>query len=273
MDGDLDDLWAYDLTADVWQRLDPGGDRPSPRHEHAAAWIDGLGLVVFGGRSDAGALDDFWAYDPAADGWRTLAVTGPPPAARAGACVAMRADGRLWLYGGLGPDQAVLADTWIYDSGLSDWVSRPSVGEAPAGRSGAACWWSADDRFLIHGGTSATGAALGDAWSLEAAGPADSVWQPVVDPGLSPRAQAAVTTGGGGAVIVGGRGADGAARSDLVTFEASTLAVTHLDAAPEGPAARSGASLVDDPEAERLLLFGGAGASGPLNDLWALDLP
>ena len=58
---DLSDLWAYDLTADAWQRLEPDGDRPTPRHDHSAAWIDGFGLVVFGGRTDSGVLDDFWA--------------------------------------------------------------------------------------------------------------------------------------------------------------------------------------------------------------------
>ena len=270
---DLDDLWAYDLTADVWERLEPAGDRPAPRHDHVAAWIEGLGLVVFGGRTDSGALDDFWAYDPGVNAWRTLGVAGSRPGPRTGACVALRADGRLWLLGGQSADGSVLADAWVYDPGASTWTERPAPGEAPAGRSGAACWWSADDRFVVYGGTSVTGAALGDAWSLAAAESPDADWQRLADSGLTPRSGAAGTAVSGGAVVAGGIGGDGALRSDVVIVDPRTLAVTRLEAAPDGPPARSSASLIDDPGGERLVLFGGAATSGMLGDLWALDLP
>lgn len=270
---DLDDLWVYDLTADAWERLEPAGARPAPRRDHAAAWIDGLGLVVFGGRSDSGAFDDFWAYDPGARAWRTLGVAGSRPVARSGACVALRADGRLWLLGGQSADGSVLADAWVFDSGLSTWTERPAPRVVPAGRSGAACWWSAEDQLVLYGGTSVTGAVLGDAWSLAAAESPDPDWQQITGLDVVPRGGAAETALGGGAVVAGGIGDDGAVRSDVVTFDAGTLAVTRFEAPPEGPPARSSASLIDDPEGERLILYGGAGPSGVLGDLWALDLP
>lgn len=270
---DFGDLWAYDLTADAWSRLEPAGDRPAPRRDQAAVWVDGLGLVMFGGRTDSGVLDDFWAYDPSANAWRTLDVAGSRPGARSGACVAPRVDGRFWLLGGQSADGSVFADTWEYDPGPSTWTQRPATAEIPAGRSSAACWWTADDRFVVYGGASATGAALGDAWLLAGAGSPDAAWRPLVASGLMPRSGAAGTAASRGAVVAGGIGRDGAVRSDVVTFDSRALAVTRLDAAPDGPPARSGASLVDDPEGERLVLFGGAGTTSAFGDLWALDLP
>lgn len=270
---DLGDLWAYDLTADAWDRLDPAGERPGPRRDQTAVWIDGLGLVVFGGRTDSGMLDDFWAYDPSANAWRTIDVAGPRPGARSGACVAARVDGRFWLLGGLSADGSVLADTWEYDPGSSTWTHRPAISEELAGRSSAACWWTVDDRFVVYGGASATGVALGDAWFLVGAGSADAAWRPLAARGLSPRSGAASTAASLGAVVVGGIGGDGAVRSDVVTFDSRSLAATRLDTASDGPPARSGAALVDDPEGERLVLFGGAGTSSTFGDLWALQLP
>lgn len=269
----LDDLWAYDLTADAWELLETDSDRPMARHDHSAPWIDGLGLVVLGGRTDAGVLDDFWVYDPLANAWRTLTVTGSRPVARAGACVALRSDGRLWLLGGESADGSVPADMWVYDPGPSTWTERPISGESPTARSGASCWWTADDRLVVYGGTSATGATLGDAWSLGATESSSAAWQQLADTGLTPRSEAALVVASEAAVVAGGVGGDGSVRSDVVTFDSRTLDVTHLDAAPDGPPARSGASLVDDPEGERLVLFGGAGTSSLLGDVWTLDLP
>ncbi len=267
----VDDLWAYDMTADSWQALQPPDATPGSRRDHAAAWIDGLGLVVAGGRGVDGVLDDLWAYDPNANGWRTLDVVGPSPPARADACVAMRVDGRLWLHGGSGDDGAPFGDTWVYDPGPSSWTLVAASGDGPPPRAGAACFWTSDDRFVVDGGSGVEGAVLGDAWVLD---PASASWTPVAIPaGIPARAAAAYASTGSGGVVVGGSGSDEVARSDLVVFDATTLTPTRFEASPDGPTPRLDATLVDDPQGERLLLFGGAGPTGPVGDLWSLDLP
>lgn len=272
-DGDLADLAAYDLTADAWLALSPAGPAPSPRHDHAAAYVDGLGLVVLGGRTDAGVVDDLWAYDPSADGWRTLEVAGERPPARAGACVAQRTDGRLWLHGGEGADGALLDDTWVYDPGPSTWTRLDTpAGDGPAARRDAACWWTADDRFVVMGGAGADGAVLADGWTL--AGDAADGWAAIDADTLLPRADAAASAGDQGAVLVGGvADAAGTPVADLLVFDPRTLETARFTAAADGPPARHGAALVDDPQGERLLLFGGTDGATPLADLWAVRLP
>jgi Galactose oxidase, central domain len=269
--GALGDAWSYDLTADRWAEVPSSGKRPGPRFEHGAAWIDGVGLVVFGGRTDAGPLDDFWAFDPGANAWRPLAVAGRRPSARAAACLAMRADGRLWMYGGEGPAGAANSELWIYDPGPSTWTQR-EAGAGPSVRSGAACWWTSDDRLVVHGGLTPgpPSARLGDLWVFDpdAAG---GTWQKADD--ATPRDRGAWTATGHGGVVMGGIGENDGLLADVVVFDDRSLAATVLGPSPGGPPARSGAALADDPESERTLLYGGLGTDGPLGDLWALDLP
>lgn len=272
--GALDDLWAYDMTADAWQQLDPPGDRPTARYDHAAAWIDGLGVVISGGRSESGVLADLWAYDPSANAWRTVDTSGPGPAGRSGACGAMAPDGSWWVYGGAGADGAALAELWRYDPGGSAWV-QSVVDGGPQARVDAACWWAADGRFAVLGGRTRTdGQALADdaIWSLDpAAAGGAGAWSSVPGPAGAGRARAASSSTGDAAVVVDGLGPDGTPRSDVVLVAAD--GATLVGAGVTGPTPRSGGALVADPEGERLLLFGGFGPAGPTDDVWGLTLP
>jgi hypothetical protein len=111
---------------------------------------------------------------------------------------------------------------------------------------------------------------LGDLWAFD---PEDAggTWQETGD--LAPRDRGAWTTTNHGGVITGGIGAGDELLADVVAFDDRSLAATALVPAPDGPSARSGAALADDPAGERTLMFGGLGSEGPLSDLWALDLP
>jgi|GEM_PF-2587784 len=52
------DLWLLDLTTGVWESIE-APDGPEARYQHAAVWIPGQGMLVFGGR-DEHPLDDMW---------------------------------------------------------------------------------------------------------------------------------------------------------------------------------------------------------------------
>jgi hypothetical protein len=272
--GGLGDVWAYDLTADRWAPLTPSGEGPAPRFEHGAAWVDGLGVVVFGGQSDSSVLDDLWAYHPSSNAWRAIDVAGPGPSARAAACFVPRSNGPLWLFGGEASDGSPSAELWSFDPGSSSW-SKLAAGDGPGPRAGSACWWSSDDRLVVHGGRipDSPSRATGDVWAFDPDAGTGGAWQAQDAADLAPREQAAVTTTSQGGLVVGGIGQDDALLADVVVFDAASLAVNLLRPVPDGPPARSGAALADDPEAERTVMYGGRGASGPLSDLWALDLP
>lgn len=268
----LGDLWVYDLSADRWAERPGSGATPMARSGHAAAWVDGLGLVIVGGQSaDGTALDDTWRFDPGTSAW-TEVGTATRPAARTGSCLAPGPDGRVWLTGGRGVDGQPLADTWAFDPTQASWLDVTPGGALAPARDGHACWWLGDERLIVYGGTSQAG-VVGDVWALSDPGTPDAAWSAAEGPPLPARADAADTPRQGGFVAVGGQGPDGAALGDLVAFDGATLASTLVGPADGGPSPRWGAVLVDDPAAERLLMFGGASTDGASDELWGLRLP
>lgn len=272
---ELNDLWAYDLSSDAWTKITPAGTLPPARADHIAVWIDGLGLVIAGGRSGTKVLDDLWAYDPNANAWRTLATSGARPDPRSGACAAVRTDGRLWLAGGAAADGTLLADVWSYDPAKSAWTKVAIPGAAPEARDGASCWWTVDDRFAVYGGHGATAGALGDLWTLQGAGTNAPTWADAGAPAAPPRSRAAASVATDSIVVAGGADAAGKPLSDVVAFDAQTLVArlyTGGSAAGATPDARFGASLIDDPGSERLVMFGGKTASASTAEVWSLTL-
>lgn len=74
------DLWTLDLASGVWQSIEaPEG--PDARFQHAAVWIPGQGMLVFGGR-DEHPLGDMWLLSgqPTAPAEPTAEPTTPPVA-------------------------------------------------------------------------------------------------------------------------------------------------------------------------------------------------
>ncbi|MEX0785097.1 MAG: kelch repeat-containing protein [Dehalococcoidia bacterium] len=59
--GPANDLWFFDAKSEFWTSVVPGGLPPSPRQGHDAVWLPGRSsLVVFGGNSSDGDLNDLW---------------------------------------------------------------------------------------------------------------------------------------------------------------------------------------------------------------------
>jgi hypothetical protein len=267
-DEPLGDLWAFDMTADAWERLAPVGPSPSARAGHVAAWMDGIGLVVFGGRDAAGTSSELWAFDPGANGWRILTTTGAGPAPRTDACGVLGPDGRLWVSHGEGPTGVHLDDVWAFDPAASVWTDAGPTTGGPTPRAGSACWWSGADGLTLYGGRSETDEGLDDAWSLGS--PSAAGW--VSGPEFPPpgRAFAAVATSSSAAYVFGGAAGD-VLLGELLGSDLSARMTERFTAESGAPAPRTGAALVDDPEGERLLLFGGRVASGPTDEMWAVS--
>jgi hypothetical protein len=261
------DLWAFDLATDAWRRLEVAG--PPARFGHNAVWVDGMGLVVFAGQSPAGFFDDLWLFEPAAERWRQLPGDGARPLARYGSCAALSSDGRLWISHGFTSDGSRFSDTRTYDFTTLRWQDVTPDSERPVERCLHACWWTDDGRLALYGGQTTGVPALGDLWLLDAAEPR---WQEVtLDRGPDARQLYASARWGAGTVVVGGGTLDGNYLADgwLIADDGSARPLDTGD----GPAPRSGAELIPDPERQRLLLFGGRDGGGAFDDTWSLELP
>ena len=172
-------LLALDQT---WTRLFPQGTPPQARDGHAAV-LDSTGdrMIVFGGRGDAGPLNDVWVLTHATSGsgsqWIALSPTGTPPAARTNAsAVYDPATNRMIVYGG---DDAAgtpvpFGDAWVLTNanglgGAPAWTALAPASAPPARTAHGAAYDPVNNRMMLFGGTTTLGTcggALADAWVL-----------------------------------------------------------------------------------------------------------
>ena len=262
------DLWAYDLEADGWSELTPGGDGPAARFGHEATWVDGVGLVVFAGQAGATFFNDLWAYDPDDGAWRELPASGDVPVARYGTCAALGPDGRLWISHGFTAESARFSDTLAYDFSSGSWTDEsPGVAGRPVERCLHGCWWTDDGALTLYAGQTTGVLALGDRWTLT-----DGSWSQAAGALPPERNLYARARLDGVTLVFGGGTLEGGYLADLWLLPDGDGAVA-LDVAGATPDARSGAELVHDAGRGRALLFGGRDAGGGLADLWQLDGP
>ncbi len=124
-------LWAPAGQAQSWVELTPaGGKAPAPRQNPAAVY-DPLAhrMVVFGGRSAAGDLNDVWAFDLELGTWTAFDPPESRPNVRYGtASVFDPVRQPLVTFAGF-TDEGRFEDTWRFDPGSSAWmqVARTTV--------------------------------------------------------------------------------------------------------------------------------------------------
>lgn len=273
-----DDLWAFSLGGNAWRRIPVSGEAPAARFGHEAAWVSGLGLVVFGGQAGSTFFDDLWLFQPdpggASGSWRLLPPGGGAPTARYGSCSGMGPDGRFWISHGFTSDGVRFADTLAYDVDAESWSDQAPATERPMERCLHACWWTSDGRLALYGGQTTAVAALGDLWFLTpgVGGASTNSWSEA--PGQAPAARhlPAVARRGDATFVFGGRGTDRAPVGETWLAVDGAPGFERFETAGTEPAARSGATLIHDRLGDRLLLFGGLGSEA-FDDLWGLTFP
>jgi non-specific serine/threonine protein kinase len=131
----------FDLRRWTWSLSLP---LPHPLNHMSAIGYRGSLYVVGGysqpGDTSAGAVRDFWRFDPAADIWRALP---PAPIARAAAGAAVLGH-RLYVAGGRSDTSTTIATTAIYDFDTGRWSLGPPLHHArehvAAVAAGGAVW-------------------------------------------------------------------------------------------------------------------------------------
>lgn len=265
----LSDLWAYGLEDNSWALVTDEG--PPARFGHNAAWVDGVGLVIFAGQAGATFYNDLWAFDAAANTWEELPAGGTVPVPRYGSCAAIGPDGRLWISHGFTQEGQRFADTRAYDFSTSSWTDETPAGEAPVERCLHACWWTDAGAFALYAGQTTGTNSLDDLWWLTVGErPGTNSWADLSFDGPPPaRNLYAAARWGPKTFVMGGQALDGNALDDtwLLSDDGSS-ALSPI--AGTIPPARWAAELIADPSHGRLLLFGGRDAGGARNDLWEL---
>ena len=145
------------------------------------------------------------------------------------------------------------------------------LGSQPPGRDGHGFVYdSKADRFIVFGGAITATGFTNSTWTYDYANNSWANITPRVGP--SPRAGAgmAYDSGADRTILFGGSIAGYGVAGDTWSFDYSNDTWSEL-APTTAPAARSISKMVYDIAANRMILFGGAGAYGPFGDTWSYD--
>lgn len=267
----LADTWNYDGDTDSWALLHPA-DSPSARAAAACA-VDSAGRqgILFGGATATALLKDTWAFSLDSLQW-TLVPTPTSPARRQYACAASDPlTRRIWMFGGRG-QAGPLSDLWYFAPESLTWtqVDRPG-GPGPRYLSSMS-FDRVRRKLLVFGGNNDT-TLSGELWSFQV----DSQeWRPEPYGTISPsprEGHTAISDNQNQMVIYGGStSAVGIPVSEVWTFAPSMQAWILLTNLVAEPAPRWRHVATWNPLNRRMRVFGGLASTGPMNDVWLLEL-
>ena len=161
------DLYSYDLTTRKWECLDqdtgvhPEG--PTKRRSHKAILWKKY-MVLFGGRTQGGRMNDLYLYDLEKGTWERRGKGSadpenpdqvdpssvPPERAAHSAC---EWGDKMVIFGGDRGDGIFqyLQDLWFYNCDTDVWSQKTCTGAVPTGRLGHACCVRGDSMYLFGG--------------------------------------------------------------------------------------------------------------------------
>ena len=305
-------------TGSSWTNVTPRSGSPNPPGRFLPSMTyfpDGHEDVLFGGYGELGSgpwnfYQDTWTFT---DGVWSEAISNSSctsttcPSPRAGAMMTYYPpDDAVLLFGGYVYSPSItyipFNDTWLFYDGTWHNISS-TAGAAPSPRfEGSMVWDSLDDYALLFGGSTATGASLGDTWSFN--GTWHNISAEVGSEVPTRRAGAAISNSPSGYIMLYGGETNGVVISDTSQCGYSLVAYWFYHgnwsempiqyaciyvprAAPSvngtfPPCGRVEAALGWSPPNNRFVLFGGigpeiesscSGFQGFLNDTWTYVNP
>jgi protein phosphatase len=170
------DAYSLDVNSITWTKIAAEGTVPSARAAHAAACVDQLQLVVYGGATGGGSLssDELFLLDirdQERSQWMAVPVFGPTPGRRYGHSMVFNKP-MLIVFGG-NTGQQNECDIWVLDVEQSPFKwSEVSVmhARAPVPRvyhSAEVCRKGpAAGMMVVFGGRTADNKSLKDTWGI-----------------------------------------------------------------------------------------------------------
>ena len=265
--GLLNDLWAYRPATNSWVQLEPPRPRPLPVFYHSAVWDPASAqMLVFGGSDPfTGQLvDELWSFSIETGLWTEIEAPGRPPGRLSHTAIWEPRNAEMIVFGGGCGAGCFRDDLWSYRPSAAAWAERPAIGPfAPARGGHTAVWDPIGARLLVFGGSSPSG-AMSDLWAYR---PGTYAWSRLAlerPDFLAASAHRAVWDPTSGQMLV----VDGTANR-VWSYRSADNTWTDRTVSGLGPPLREDFSALWDPTQNgRLLLFGGYGQNGYLDDLW-----
>jgi len=243
--------------------------RPAPRQDGTIAYDPQRREVFLFGGLGGGPRNDLWVYSIDRQAWSPLRPEGEAPPARFGHTLVLDTN-RRWLLLFGGQAGGFFSDVWAYSIDQNLWRRLATDDTGPNRRYGhSAIYDPLGQRMIIsHGFTNA--GRFDDTWAFD---PRTNGWQNLSPSGPRPLRRClhhAVYNPESHEMLLFGGCASGfgpCPLGDLWSFDLRTNRWTERTAA-QAPAAREHYGVGFDHERARLVLFGGQGSGGTLNDTW-----
>ena len=162
----IDETWTYDTSTDTWTQQNPT-TKPSARCIHAMAYDSANDKVVlFGGGSIFGHIDETWTYDTSTDTWTQQNPTTKPSARWYHAMAYDSTNNKVVLFGGT--DSIVSNDeTWTYDTSTDTWTLQNPTTKPSARYNHDMAYDSINDKVVLFGGSDAASGENDETWTYD----------------------------------------------------------------------------------------------------------
>lgn len=275
-------LWSFDSKTAKWAELQPVGALPPNVSRATMVFDPSVGKLIL--RTESGKTGSrvlvTWAYDPKANTWADLKPSGTaPPELLESSMVYDSSKRRALLFGGVGDD--MFTHAWAYDAKANTWTDLKPTGTVPPSRRGwAMAFDPAGKKVVIFGGWTEGDGFLDDTWAynlgtntwtnLKPASPAPGRYLASMAYDVSRKRM--VLYGGLGKHIqslLGSVDYDYDEMGDLWIYDPGKNTWTSLE--PKiSPSSRGLAPMAYDEATRKMILYGGLGSSGLLDDTWTL---
>lgn len=256
----LSQTWSWDGT--TWKQLSPSESPPARSQASLALDPSSGSLILFGGVNLNGYLEDTWSWNGST--WVPEPTPVFPTARKGASMAADPVTQTLILFGGL-DSTGYLNDTWSWDSIHTTWVPL-SPTHSPSARYQASMG-SDNVQLILFGGFNAMTGDFGDTWSWNGSIPTWVPLSPLSSPPARYQSPLEFDTATQQLILFGGHGASGFL-ADTWSFDETGPTWINLTTVPSPPP-RQSASMAFFPQNDgQLILFGGLGNFGYLNDTW-----
>ena len=147
----LSNIYSLDFTTLTWSKIEPCGNCPPARDSHSAVIINNNDMLIFGGNSSSGKLNDLWNFNFIDKKWTYINSKGDIPSPRDGHLSAVIKNFMV-VYSGLDDKETenVIEDVKLYDINEKFWYDCEIIGELKK-RDGLSCCLVNENMYLFGG--------------------------------------------------------------------------------------------------------------------------
>jgi hypothetical protein len=260
------------VCAQDWTSINPvAGPMPAPR-TNAGAVYDPTGhrVILFGGRTAAGDVNDIWSFDLTTEAWSDITPSsGPAPASRRTPNVVLdSANNRMLMWSGQGT--GFFNDVWSFDFTTLLWSEFSPPNPIPNIRYGVASVFDPIAKELVSFAGFTNLGRFDDTWRFS---PDSIAWTDVSPVAGSPAARclhsASYDALGHRMIMYGGQSTG--ALGDVWSFDLDLNSWANLFPT-NSPPGRFFTSQVFVASINHAVIFGGNLGSSQTNEVWGLNL-